>query len=96
LSEIIGLNGKVLKSKFRQKLEANTWKPMMGAVMCLDCSRRWMLLMPVRTNLFRISCPGCQQQNSWVTIIPREYESNFTQSDAPKDLEPPPQGPAAA
>ncbi len=94
---IIDINGKRVKSKWAQEQELKKWTPMMGMVMCLDCTARFMSLFPTKVNLFKIKCTKCGGTNSWVGIVPKEYERNFTPSaNHTPPVEPPPEPPPAA
>jgi hypothetical protein len=45
--------------------------------MCLECQKRWVAGVPKETSLFRLECPECHKQNSFASILPSEYLSEF-------------------
>ena len=94
---IIDLSGRRVKSKWAQEQEQKKWTPMMGMVLCMDCGDRKMSLFPTKVNLFKIKCTMCGGEKSFVTIVPREYERNFTPSKnhTPPVQPPEPEPPAA-
>jgi hypothetical protein len=88
MSDIIGINGKVLKSKFKKDLEARTFRSMMAMAVCRGCGYEWIALITVPQNLFRLEClGGCGAKESFCSIVPREYERNFTEKMLAVDAE---------
>lgn len=41
--------------------------------MCLPCSHRWIGVVHFETSLFSLECPSCGAQESFASIIPRDY-----------------------
>lgn len=41
------------------------------------CLHRWVAGVPKETSLFRLECPSCKCQDSFASILPSEYLSNF-------------------
>ena len=46
-----------------------------GLALCLDCLHKWVATFPVGAPLFHFECPRCGEQNSFVSLIPAEYET---------------------
>lgn len=45
--------------------------------MCLSCQKRWVAGVPAETSLFKLECPACHVQDSFASILPSEYLTNF-------------------
>lgn len=41
------------------------------------CGHRWVAGIPKDTSLFKLECPSCHEQNSFASILPNEYLSDF-------------------
>lgn len=45
--------------------------------LCMECKHRWVAGVPKETSLFGLECPTCKVQNSFASILPSEYLSEF-------------------
>lgn len=41
--------------------------------LCLNCHYKWIAVVHFTTSLFTLECPKCLGNNSFGSIIPREY-----------------------
>lgn len=41
------------------------------------CGYRWVAGVPKDTSLFKLECPRCGAQNSFASVLPSEYLSEF-------------------
>lgn len=40
---------------------------------CLPCSHRWIGVVHFETPLFKLECPSCGAQESFASIVPKEF-----------------------
>ncbi len=48
---------------------------------CLSCQHRWVAGVPKNTSLFKLECPKCHVQDSFASVLPSEYLSEFEGED---------------
>lgn len=61
-----------LKRLRQNELDKNK-KWVVAAVLCTDCTTRWIGNFTVDTPLFKLECPGCGGTESFASILPDDY-----------------------
>ena len=44
-----------------------------AAAFCLECAMRWIATLSAGTNMFRLECPHCHYQNSFISVLPDAF-----------------------
>lgn len=45
--------------------------------MCIPCTKRWVATIPHDASLVALECPACGKQDSFASILPREFTDSF-------------------
>jgi predicted RNA-binding Zn-ribbon protein involved in translation (DUF1610 family) len=45
--------------------------------LCVSCTRRWIATLPASASLVALECPQCGDQNSFASILPKEFTDSL-------------------